>query len=463
MAISPLVPVAMFGWIPLVLQLFKRLQPHHAAIAGFLLAWMFLPQYEYPVPGLPDYTKISAASYGILLGACLYDPGAFGRVRFHPLDLPVFLWCFSSFLSSLTNGLGPWDGISSFLTKVTTWGIPYFIGRLYFGRAVALRDLCIGIFLAALVYAPFCLYEVIMSPRLHKLVYGWHPHKFGQTKRGGGWRPVIFMKHGLMTAMWMISGTLAGVWLLRNKLLGKRLPVFPIASGLAVALVLVTTILCKSMGAFLLMCAGLAAMVATVRLRKLWPVLLLAFVPTLYMTTRGSGAWDAENLLRVVQSATSEERSGSLEFRIRNENILSDKARERVVFGWGGWKRSYVRDESGETISVPDGLWIIAFGQNGLFGLSALTLTLLVPQLLFMRRYPAERWREPVVAAMVPLSVLLALFMIDNLLNDMYNPVMLIAAGGLTGLCLQPPGADETPAGTDVPAIPEPPKGPRLL
>jgi hypothetical protein len=38
------------------------------------------------------------------------------------------------------------------------------------------------------------------------------------------------------------------------------------------------------------------------------------------------------------------------------------------------------------------------------------------------------------VAALVPLSMMLGMFMIDNLLNDMFNPVMLLSAGGLTGL-----------------------------
>ncbi len=466
MGMTPLVPLTMFGWIPLALGLFRRLRPHHAVIAGFLLAWMFLPQYDYELPGLPNYSKVSAASYGILLGTFLFNRGAFDRIRFHPLDLPVALWCLSSFCSSLTNGLGVWDGLSAFLGKVTVWGIPYFIGRLYFDTPEALRDLCLGIFLAALLYAPFCLYEVVMSPRLHKTVYGWHPHKFGQTKRGGGWRPVVFMKHGLMTAMWMGGGALAGVCLTLGRNLGKRLPVFPLPSKLAVLGVVVTFLLCKSMGAFLLMVLGLAAILLATRARRTWLLLFIMIYPVFYMTTRGTGLWDAQNLLRVVQQHTSNERSGSLEFRIVNENILAGKARERPVFGWAGWKRSYVRDDAGVPISIPDGLWIIALGQNGVFGLAALTLTLLLPQVLFLRRYPVHTWREPPAAALAPLSVLLGLFMIDNLLNDMFNPVMLLSAGGITGLAIrQPAGRPTGPAalGPDTGARPETPLTPRLL
>lgn len=439
MAIGPLVPLTMFGWIPLILKLFKRLSPHHAVIAGFLLAWMFLPQYDYKFPVIPNYSKISAASYGILLATYLYNREAFKRFRFHPFDLPITLWCLSAFISSVTNGLGAWDGMSASLGKITQWGIPYYIGRLYFGRLSTLRDLTLGMFLGALVYIPFCIYEIIMSPRLHKIVYGWHPHHFGQTKRGGGWRPQVFMEHGLMNAMWMASGSLAGLRLYASKNLGKRLPVIPLPSLLAVLAVVITFFLCKSMGATLLMFAGLGAIILTTRIKKSWLLFVLMLYPSFYMVTRGTGMWDAENLLAVIRARTSEERSGSLEFRIKNENILSEKARERLIFGWAGWKRAWVRNDAGETISIPDGLWIIAFGQNGVFGLASLNLSILLPQLLFLRRYPPRRWSEPAVAAVAVQPVLLSIFMIDNLLNNMYNPVLLVVAGGLTGLALQEP------------------------
>ncbi len=461
MAVSILVPITMFGWIPLVLKLFQRLRPHHAVIAGFLLSWMFLPQYDYKVPVIPNYSKISAASYGILLGTWLFNRQAFQRFRFHPLDLPVTLWCVAGLISSVSNGLGVWDGLSAMLGKVTQWGIPYFIGRLYFDRLAHLKDLAIGIFLGALIYIPFCIYEIIMSPRLHKIVYGWHPHHFGQTKRGGGWRPQVFMEHGLMNAMWMAAGALTGLRLYFSGNLGKKLPVIPLPSLIAVPAVVLTFFLCKSMGATLLMLAGLGAIVLTTRTRRSWLLFVLMLYPSFYMVSRGTGMWDAENMLEFVRQRTSEERSGSLEFRVKNENILSEKARERMIFGWAGWKRAWVYNEAGATVSVPDGLWIIAYGQNGVFGLTALTLTILLPQLLFIRMYPPRRWREKGVAAVAPLPVLLTIFMIDNLLNNMYNPVMLLIAGGLTGLYLRG-DVDDHGAAPDTAAVTDP-RTPRLL
>ena len=458
---TPWVPVAMFGWIPLVLGLFARLKAHHAVIAGFLLAWMFLPQYDYELPGLPNYSKISAASYGILAGTFIFNRSAFAQFRPCVYDLPIALWCVAPFLSSISNGLGAWDGLSASLGKVTSWGIPYFIGRLYFDRTEALRDLCLGIFLGALIYVPFCLYEMVMSPRLHKQVYGWHPAQFGQSRRGSSWRPVVFMKHGLMAAMWMASGALAGVRLLASKNLGKRLPVIPLPSLPAVATVVFLVFIFSSFGALALLVMGLGLIAVVTRLRRSWPMLLVVAIPILYMTTRGTGAWDGQNLIDASAALSSEERADSLAFRIKNENVLVQKALQQPLFGWGGWKRSFIFNENNVAVSVPDGLWVLAFGQNGLFGLTCLTMTLLLPQLLFLRRYPASRWAEPAVAALVPLSMMLGMFMIDNLFNDMFNPVMLLSAGGLTGLFLRRVEEDGgAVATTDQPA---PAAGPRLL
>jgi hypothetical protein len=63
--------------------------------------------------------------------------------------------------------------------------------------------------------------------------------------------------------------------------------------------------------------------------------------------------------------------------------------------------------------------------------------------------------------AIAPLSLLLGLFMIDNLFNDMFNPVMLLSAGGLTGLYIrhergEPLHVDETGAAPPPPISLEP-------
>lgn len=456
---SPFIPLTMFGWIPLIVLLFATFPARRAVISGFLLAWMFLPQYSYGITGLPDYTKVSAMSAGILLGTALFNREIFLRQKPHLVDAPLIVWCLIPLFTSLANGLGAYDGASVTLGRLIMWGLPYLIGRLYFNDRQALTELSFGIFLGGLCYIPFCLWEVVMSPRLHKIVYGFHPHDFGQSKRGGGWRPVVFMEHGLMTAMWMVTAWLSGYQLWRAGWLNLTFPALRGVWGPAILLLLATVILCKSTGALGLLLLGVVVLHTVHATRMRLPILVLIIIPLLYVLTRGTGVWDGENLINAVSQVATTERTGSLAFRLENENILTVKAKERPLLGWGEWGRSFVRADDGRILSVPDGMWILAFGKSGVIGLTAILLTLLLPPLLFLHRYPPEAWRDPPLAAITVAPLLMCLFTIDSLFNDMFNPLIIILAGGLTGLWLNP-----NAGGQPVPAtVPPPPPRTRLL
>ena len=431
---NPSIPIAMFGWIPLVLGLFAKMRAHWAVIAGFLLAWMFLPQFSFSLPGLPDYSKVSAASLGILLGTAVFNAKAFGAFRFQAADVPMLAWCIQPVFTSVSNGLGIYEGLSFALDKVFLWGIPWFIGRIYFNTPGHLRDLALGLFIGGLIYVPFCLFEVAMSPRLHRMLYGFHAHSFGQARRGGGWRPVVFMEHGLMVAMWMTTACLCGLTLLTGGGLRRMPAPFRRLLWPLWVVLLVTTFLCKSTGAIFLLLLGTAVFFGARLLRSRLPFFVLLSLPLLYMGLRGTGSWTAQNLVDAAGGAASAERAGSLEYRIQNENILVEKALERPWLGWGRYRRSYVRDENDEVVSVPDGLWVLSLGRDGVLGLTAMTATLMLPCLMFLRRFPPREWRRPEVAAMVGLPLVMGLFMIDNLFNNMFNPAMLLAGGGMAGL-----------------------------
>jgi hypothetical protein len=182
-----------------------------------------------------------------------------------------------------------------------------------------------------------------------------------------------------------------------------------------VAVVVFLVFIFSSFGALALMVMGLGLIAVVTRLRRSWPMLLVVAIPILYMTTRGTGAWDGQNLIDASAALSSEERADSLAFRIKNENVLVQKALQQPLFGWGGWKRSFIFNENNVAVSVPDGLWVLAFGQNGLFGLTCLTMTLLLPQLLFPAPLSGLALGRAGGAALVPLSMMLGMFMIDNL------------------------------------------------
>ncbi|MEQ9237516.1 O-antigen ligase domain-containing protein [Coleofasciculus sp. E2-BRE-01] len=437
---SPLVPLVMFGWIPAVLYLFKRFPAQWAVVISFILAWQFLPQASYPLPGLPDYTKMSATCYGILLATLIYDVGRFQSFKFGWLDVPMLIWCFSPLASSLSNNLGLYDGLSASFGQIVQWGIPYFIGRIYLNNWAGLQKLAIGIFLGGLIYVPLCLYEIRMSPQLHAMVYGFAPTNFLMTIRYGGYRPIVFMRHGLTLGMWMMAATLIGIWLWRSGLLKK---LWGIPMSWLVAVLLITFVLVKSTGAYIYLFFGVAILFLTRWFRTTFPLLLLvvSISSYLFLGATGNFTGDMKNqLVSFLADVTTQERAESLEFRLDNEELLGDKARQRPIFGWGGWGRSRVYDYNwaGELVdvSITDSFWIITFGTNGSIGLISIMAARLLPPACFCLRYPAHSWSNPKVAPSAVLAVVLTLYVMDGLLNAQPNPVYTVVHGGLAGLML---------------------------
>jgi hypothetical protein len=435
-----LVPVALVGWIPFVSWLFSRIHPRQAAAMAFALAWMFLPVASIPFKGLPDFTKVTATCSGILLASWIYDRERLLNFRLRAVDIPMLLWCTCPFLSSIFNGLGAYDGVSESMYQSFTWGLPYFVARIYFADLEGLNTLATVVFLGGLVYIPFCFVEMIMSPQLHRWTYGFHQHSILQSMRAGGFRPMVYMEHGLMVAMWMVSATMLGIWLYRAKILPdsidvpfgeyvRKIPFWLLLAGL-----FVTAALMKSSGAFILLLVGLSALFISTKTRTVFLVWLLLAIPPAYMVSRSTGWWNGENLSGFIAEKFSAERAQSLQFRFDNETLLIGKAMAGTFFGWGGWNRSRVFDEDGRDLTVTDGLWIITLGTKGIYGLILLTMVIVQPVLMLLYRSTPGQWAGREYGAISVMSVLLALYMIDNLLNGMVNPIFMLFNGGICGL-----------------------------
>ena len=433
---SPLVYIVMFGWIPAVLYLFNRLPAQRALVVSFISAWLFLPQATFPLPGLPDYTKMSATCYGVLLATIIFDFKRLSSFQFGWLDLPMLVWCICPFASSITNDLSWYDGVSAVVEQTVTWGLPYYLGRVYLNNLDGLRKLTIGIFIGGLIYVPLCLLEIRISPQLHRIFYGFYARNdFSQEIRYGGYRPTVFMEHGLMVGAWMMAAALLGCWLWKAGVI-KQLWSIPI-KWLVTAL-LITVVLVKSTGAWLLLAIGIVILFVANWFRTSFLVLLISVAISLYVYLGVTGNFPGEQIVSVVSQVFHEERAQSLEFRFDNEKILSDKARQKMMFGWGGWGRNHVYDEWGKDISVTDSLWIIAFGANGAVGVISLIASLLLPVIGFLQRYSTNLWFNPKLAPAASLTVLLALYVLDCVLNSMINPIYTLACGGIAGLVLKP-------------------------
>ena len=418
--------LVMLLWLPAVVLCFSVLPPSRAVIVAYLFAWLFLPNQDYPLPGLPDYTKTTATTLGVLIGGALNAGSYFQRLQFRVIDVPVIVFCLAPFLSSTLNSLGIYDGISASLSVIASWGLPYLLGRVFLNDARSLREMAIGVFVAGLVYIPLCLFEVRMSPQLHEMVYG--QTSFGwEGYRLGGWRPRVFMKTGLMLSFWMAMSALTGIWLYYG---GKVKALRNCPTLWLVGLLLITTILCRSTGALALLFLGLGCLWFTRKSLNRIALAGLLAIPPAYLVTRISGAWDGTQITNFVTKLDAD-RAQSFQFRLDNEDMLVAKAMQSPIFGWGGWGRARIYDEWGKDISITDGLWIIELGNHGLVGLISLYMVLLMPLTLLLWKFPASQLTSPRLAPALVLAICVTLYAIDNLPNGLVNPIFMLMAGGV--------------------------------
>lgn len=433
---SATVYIALLGWPIVALVMFGFLPARRAAIASYLGAWMFLPQISpFVFENLPEYDKAAASAFSVLLGTVIFAPQVLTRFKPTWYDLPMLIWLICPMFSALANDVGNGDitrsaygGMTMIITQTMVWGMPYYIGRCYFKDFEALRELAECVFIAGLIYAPLCLLEVRLAPRLHLTVYGRHAHSFVQTIRLGGFRPTVFMQHGLMVGLFMAGSTVVGFWLWLSR--AKR-ELWSIPIAWLVFFMMGVTVLCKSSGAIALMAMAVTALLCLYYLN--WRIILLAMIliaPT-YVTTRSVGLWTGDQLVNYAEKFFGADRAGSVAGRMRNEDLFTSKASERPILGWSGWNRFQAFDDRGWLISTPDGMWVIARGQFGVVGLASLGAFLLIPAVVIFRRYPKPLWNRAALGPPLALTVLLLMFTIDCLMNAMISPLYLITSGAL--------------------------------
>ena len=320
------------------------------------------------------------------------------------------------------------DGLSGSLQHIVVWGVPYLVGRIYFRTLPTLRELALGIFAAGLVYAPLCLWEIRMSPQLHHFFYGFPQAPFAATIRFGSYRPMVFTPHGLALGMFMTSASLIGFWLWYSRT-SRRIAGVP--TGLALLALLITTVLCKSFGALILLLVALVALPAANRFGRRAVITLLIMTAPCYMIARTTDLWSGETAVELA-AMLSIDRSRSLQTRLNNDALLVRRALERPVFGWGGWARARVLDHQWRDVAITDGLWIIAFGNHGVVGLTSVTALMLLPALLLHRRYHVRHWRSAQLAPVAVLAITLVLYACDSVMNAMPTPLVPLMAGAVT-------------------------------
>ena len=423
-----LIPIALFGFFPVAILLFSKMVPRRAMIVGVIGATMFLPMGTVELPLIAG-RKDTLCNLALFIAVLIMDPSRIMAFRARWMDFPIILLCLGPFASAMLNGLPPYNAFAASLATFLSWGVPYILGRIYLGDLRSFWQMAWGIFIGGLIYAPGCIFEMAFSPISHQLVYGVPAFEdFQQSIRLGGYRPVMFMQHGLMVSTFMCAASTIGIWLWWNK---ASKPIFRLPAWLPILFVTLVALACKSAGALMLMAVAFAVLILSRLTGKSIFVYILIFVAPIYILARTVGGWTGDNAVIMATQYIDLDHGGSLQVRFQNENVLVERGMVKPMFGWGPNGDFLLKVDFGRITSIPDGLWVIAFGSSGLVGLAALFGMLLVPVFMFVRRFPVRTWSHPAMAAPAVLAVFIPTFAIDCLMNAMINPAWIVALGGL--------------------------------
>jgi hypothetical protein len=433
--------------IPLTIAAFAIMKPTRAVLLVTFAALLFLPELAaFDAPLIPPLDKRSLSALCLLIGVRLSQrgqprPQGSGKV----FDLLIALALIGAAGTVLTNR-DPLQYGPTTLPGMTTGDIladgvrmilflAYFmLGRRLFRTADDARDLLRALVIAGLVYVPFMLIELRLSPQMHVWIYGYHQHSFLLSRRDDGFRPMVFMENGLTVAVVFAACTMAAWTLTKARLKLWRFPALPLAALMTAMLASI-----HSLGA-LIYCVVLAPLLWFFRPKAqlLFGVILCCGV-ALYPLSRTFDLFPTKDLVDLA-ARVSQERALSLGFRFRNEDMLLEKALERPVFGWGGFARGRVFDENGNDVSVTDGDWIIAVGSRGILGFVSRFGLLLLPVLMALRRIRYVPAREQ--GLLSGLGLICTLNAIDLLPNGMGSIMPMFLAGSLAGLAF---GMSENP------------------
>lgn len=427
-------------WPLVVWALYRHTTPVRALIWTVLGGYLLLPPVaRIDMPVVPDLDKYSIANLSAFAMSyfLLRD-----RISFLPHSLLgkvcIILFIIGPFLTVITNGevieydygvipaLRIYDSVALVANQFIGL-LPFFLARHYLRRPEDMREVAIALVIAGLAYSVPMLVEVRLSPQINTWVYGFFQHSFDQMIRFGGFRPIVFLPHGLWAAFFALMTVLSALMLLRVGPAEAR-PKY-LAAALYLGAVLV---LCKSVGPL-----AYASLLAPVLLfaGKRFMLLMaaaMAMAAILYPIMRGVHLVPIDFLLEQAE-AISADRAQSLGFRFENEEILLNRASEKILFGWGGYGRNHLfEEETGRQLTIADGGWIIAMGTAGWVGYLAQFGLLALPLLLMGGE--ALRQRAPAFSLFTCLvALMLGTNLFDMLPNATLIPFTWLLAGALLG------------------------------
>lgn len=438
-------------WPAVCLVLFRTQSVERAIVWSILGGYLLLPPLaEFNLPLVPSMDKVSIPNLSVL--AILVFATAH-KVRLLPegrlARVLVGMLIFAAIPTVLTNrepilfevlrdadpilflvdalpGQSVRDIGSVLIGQVLTI-VPFLVARQFLSSDIGLREILLALMGGALAYSIPSLIEIRFSPQMNVWVYGFFQHSFEQTMRAGGYRPIVFLPHGLWLALFVCTAAMAAAALARTT------PRLDRWKAILWTLYLMLFLLaCKSAASIAYGMLLVPMVYFAPRRWLIWMSVVFALVAVTYPMLRNLGLVPTDAIVAKV-AEVNPDRAQSLGYRFNNEKQLLDRAAEKPAFGWSGWGRSLVRDsEDGEILTIPDGRWIIVFGSFGWLGYIAefglLALPILLLGAFVLRHKEAEL--SPYIGAV---ALILGITLMDMLLNATLTPFTWLTAGAVLG------------------------------
>ncbi len=436
----------LFAWPLVALGIFASQGALKGLIWATLIGALFLPEnFRIDLPGLPSYDKNMAVTIGILLGVLISrfteksaeNPVPLSHQGRRTLIILTALTVISPIATVVTNPeslvFGPTFvpslSIRDFISMMTEnilFLIPLFLARSLLTSAQSHVELLRAFVILGGVYSLLVLFEARMSPQLHQWTYGYFQHVWVQHIRGGAFRPIVFLEHGLWVGIFLLTCVFAAFALVRSDKQITRVSIPPIAWGMWFLGVLFVS---RNFGALALTILLLPLIwFFSARFQLFIAAVVAVFVLT-YPALRHSGTIPVDRIAEAV-GRISYERQESLQYRFDNEENFIARAKLKPVAGWGGWGRWRIRDEqTGQDVSVSDGRWMSILGERGwlgyipYFGLLGLPLVLM---------FGVSR-RRTVSRVTAGVSIIMAGTLLYQVPNNTIGPMTLLLAGALWG------------------------------
>ena len=437
-----LAALALVLWPVVSVWFFMKLSISRAILASVIVGYLFLPPVPagFDPPLFPALNKDSIPNIVLVL-ACLYFSKS--KIEWLPQNLfarvLVIIFVMSPLLTVMTNsdpvfyaprvwlpGLRFVEAIAICIQQALFLA-PFLLARQFLFAEHHQREFMIALVIGGLVYSIPALIEVRLSPQLNLWIYGFFQHSFEQTVRFGGYRPLVFLYHGIWLAFFLMTATIAAISLFRGTK-GKQMWKWA-AAAVYLGLVL---FLCKSAGALVFAVLLVPLIMLTTQQTQLTVATVIAAFAISYPVLKQADMIPTEALLQQIEDV-SLERANSLRFRFDNEDILLDRAYERPTLGWGTWGRNHILDGwTGIIMTVTDGRWIIVIGMFGWLGYLAEFGLLAFPIFLIWWKgpHPMNLGISPYIGAM---ALMLAINIFDLIPNATITPMTWLFAGAMLG------------------------------